>query len=71
MSNVPCPACGAPTACNYYESWELEAYCTQCSWVEGGPDDFGFLTMDERPFALVGEYEAEAREWAGYELDSM
>jgi hypothetical protein len=48
--NRPCPACGGKTYVDHYENFALEAYCP-CGWEEGGPDDHGYLTMDERPSA--------------------
>jgi hypothetical protein len=51
--NRPCPACGGKTYVDHYENFALEAYCP-CGWEEGGPDDHGYLTMDERPSAPPG-----------------
>lgn len=59
MANTPCPACGAPTGCDFIENYRLEAYCTKCDWEEGGPSDFGFVSeaeLDNR-FMPLAAYE--------------
>ena len=35
----------------------IDPYCPACGWEAGGPDDWGYLTMDERPFAPPEAYE--------------
>lgn len=53
---VSCPACGADAYCEsvdvgvgLYVSGDY--VCTRCGWESDGPEDFGFLGMDEVPFA--------------------
>jgi hypothetical protein len=53
-----CPACGARTAQDGIDVGvgimpTGNRYCVKCDWEESGEADFGFLTMDERPFAPV------------------
>lgn len=40
---MTCPACGYPTA-------SPADACRICGWEEGGPDDFGFVELGDRPF---------------------
>ena len=58
---VHCPECGAPVAQEMVDVGVGmipmgDPYCTKCEWFEGGPDDFGFVAMDDREFAPPEAY---------------
>jgi hypothetical protein len=55
-----CPACKAPTTVDTVDIGVGnmpvgERYCMNplCDWEESGPTDFGFVGMEDRPFAPV------------------
>lgn len=53
----PCPVCGGVAECESVDvgvglilNTAAGFMCYDCGWQEGGPDDFGFIDIDERPF---------------------
>jgi hypothetical protein len=52
---MPCPACGGIARCESVDVG-VGLYCKddftcECGWEIDGPNDYGFIEMDEREFA--------------------
>lgn len=49
-----CPACGGTAIQDAIDVGvgliPMGEFECGCGWIENGPDDYGFITMDERPF---------------------
>lgn len=54
---MTCPACGSVAQCDAVDVgvglYVSGQYICDCGWEIDGPDDFGFVGMEDRPFANI------------------
>jgi len=56
---MECPACGGVAECENVDVgvglYLRGDYSCPCGWEIGGPEDYGFVTLDQVEFAPIGE----------------